>query len=36
MLLNYVNRVLEVLVDVVIQGVLEDTQQIKRYTQSKM
>lgn len=35
MLLNYVNRVLEVLVDVVIQGVLEDTQQIKRYTHSR-
>lgn len=33
MLLNYVNGVLEVLVDVVIQGVLEDTHQI---TQSKM
>lgn len=32
MLLNYVNCVLEVLVDVVIQGILEDTREIKRYT----
>lgn len=31
MLLNYVNCVLEVLVDVVIQGILEDTREIKRY-----
>lgn len=31
MLLNYVNCVLEVLVDVVIQGILEDTREIKKY-----
>lgn len=32
MLLKDVNGILEVLVDVVIQGGLEDTQGMKRYT----
>lgn len=32
MLLNYVNCILEVLVDLVIQGVLDDRQEIKIYT----
>lgn len=35
MLLNHVDGVLEVLVDVVVQGGLEDPQEIKRYKEKR-